>query len=50
MPGGPHTDIFAQEDIGDALSYAPPKPVDAQVWFKVLYTVFFGKLTLSISS
>ena len=31
VPGGPHTDIFAQEDDGDALSHAPPKPVDTQV-------------------
>jgi len=26
VPGGPHTDIFAQGDEGDALSLAPPKP------------------------
>lgn len=32
VPGGPHTDIFAQDDEGDALSMAPPKPVDEQVW------------------
>jgi len=27
VPGGPHTDIFAPEDIGDALSHAPPRPI-----------------------
>ncbi|KAF8163017.1 hypothetical protein B0H34DRAFT_693732 [Crassisporium funariophilum] len=31
VPGGPHTDIFAQGDEGDALSHAPPKPVDAEI-------------------
>lgn len=25
VPGGPHTDIFAPGDEGDALSLAPPK-------------------------
>jgi len=30
VPGGPHTDIFAHDDEGDALSMAPPKPVDEQ--------------------
>ena len=50
-----HADIFAQEDDGDALSHAPPqpvdrKPVDLQVRPKVLCNSFFDKLTLSISS
>ena len=51
VPGGPHTDIFAYEDDGDALSQAPPKPLNAQVRLRVLcMTFFFDKLTLSISS
>lgn len=41
-PGGSHTDIFAPEDVGDALSYAPPMPViDAQVRPKVLLLNFW---------
>jgi hypothetical protein len=31
VPGGQHTDIFAQGDEGDALSTAPPKEGGAQV-------------------
>lgn len=32
VPGGPHTDIFATGDEGDALSLAPPKvePVSSE--------------------
>ena len=49
VPGGPHTDIFTPEDVGDALSRAPPMPViDAQVRPKVLLHIF-STFTLSIS-
>jgi hypothetical protein len=42
VPGGSHTDIFAPEDVGDALSHAPPMPViDAQVRPKVLLHNFW---------
>ncbi|KDR73426.1 hypothetical protein GALMADRAFT_608054 [Galerina marginata CBS 339.88] len=30
VPGGPHTDIFARDDEGDALSHAPPRSKDSQ--------------------
>ena len=36
VPGDTHTDIFAYEDDGDALSHAPAKFVDAQVRLRVL--------------
>ena len=42
MPGGPHTDIFGHEEDDDALSHAPPKPVDTPVRPRsFLYKFFF---------